>query len=238
MRESFEPLDANVSEASPPLCDRHTPVQLSSAASSSASRPFPRSQVLSWLQTQVPGPRFQHILRVEAMAINLANHHQLDAGKAAQAGLMHDLAKFFPPDRLLQMARADRLPLTPVDEADPRLLHAAVGAIVARDEFGICDEAVLNAIRNHTLGSPGMDSLSCVVFLADSLEPGRGNTSELAELRRLSTENLLQAMWRTCDYSLKQLLIARRLIHPRTVQTRNWFLQAAMQAHLPNHPAS
>jgi predicted HD superfamily hydrolase involved in NAD metabolism len=87
------------------------------------------------------------------------------------------------------------------------------------------DEEVLQAIANHTLGRPGMSSLSCIVFLADSLEPGRGNTPELEALRQLSCQNIYQAVWLTCDYSLKYLLETQRLIHPRTIATRNWFMQ-------------
>lgn len=189
-----------------------------------------RADVLAWLSDHVPDSRLQHILRVEELAIALARHHRLDCEKAAKAGLMHDLAKFFKPARLLQMARAEGLELTAVDEADPHLLHAEVGAIVARDEFGVHDSEVLDAIRHHTLGCPGMSPLSCVVFLADSLEPDRGDTPELEDLRRISYQNLDQAVWLTCDYSLRYLLSTRRLIHPQTIQTRNWFLQSARRA--------
>jgi predicted HD superfamily hydrolase involved in NAD metabolism len=110
------------------------------------------------------------------MSEALAQVHGLDSAKAAQAGLLHDLAKFFKPARLLHMAQAAGLELDAVDEANPHLLHAEVGAIVAKAEFDVQDEAILDAIRDHTLGQPGMSPLSCVVFLADSLEPGRGDT--------------------------------------------------------------
>ncbi len=186
-----------------------------------------RQKVLQWLDDHVPSARLEHILRVEEMAIALARHHTLDVEKAGQAGLMHDLAKYFKPQRLLDIARQERLPVDPVDEANPHLLHAEVGAIVARDEFGIEDEDVLQAIRNHTLGCPGMGALSCVVFLADSLEPGRGDTPELHALRQASRENLHQAVWQTCNYTLQYLLHNRQLIHPRAITTRNWFLQQA-----------
>lgn len=185
-----------------------------------------RQQVLTWLADQVPPARIEHILGVEQMAIALAQCHQIDVVKAAQAGLMHDLAKYFKPERLLEMAQAEGLEIDPVDEMNPHLLHAEVGAIVARDQFGIQDEAVLRAIANHTLGRPGMDDLSCVVFLADTLEPGRGDTPTLNHLRQASQQNLTQAVALTCDYSLHHLLEKRRLIHPRTVMTRNWFWQA------------
>lgn len=184
-----------------------------------------RSDILTWLQTHVPESRIRHILRVEAMSAELARHHNVDPGKAAQAGLMHDLAKFFKPDRLLAMAQQEGLVLDAIDRAVPHLLHADISAIVARDEFGITDDGILNAIANHTLGKPGMDPLSCIVFLADSLEPGRGKTEELETLRALSLDNLQTAVWRTADYGLQYLLRSNQLIHPRTVITRNWFLQ-------------
>ncbi|HEY9762452.1 MAG TPA: bis(5'-nucleosyl)-tetraphosphatase (symmetrical) YqeK [Trichocoleus sp.] len=186
-----------------------------------------RETVLDWLATNVPPQRLQHVLRVEEMALELARRHGLCQEAAAQAGLMHDLAKYFKPQRLLQMALAEGIPIDPVDELNPHLLHADVGAIVARDEFGVEDAMVLNAIANHTLGRPGMDALSCIVFLADTLEPGRGDTEALNALRQLSYEDLATAVYRTCDYTLTYLINKKRPIHPRALATRNWFLQAS-----------
>lgn len=228
MRESVQGLEPPFGDATH-LQALHPPPQQSSTTPSTQP-PFDhcsRERVIAWLAHQVPEARLQHILRVEQMAVELAQQHQLLVDKAAQAGLMHDLAKFFKPAKLLEMARAEGLNLDPVDEADPHLLHAEVGAIVARQEFGVQDTDVLDAIRNHTLGRPGMSPLSCVVFLADSLERGRGDTPELEALRQASREDLSKAVWLTCDDSLRYLLSKRRLIHPRTIQTRNWFLQAA-----------
>ncbi|PSB01016.1 phosphohydrolase [Merismopedia glauca CCAP 1448/3] len=184
-----------------------------------------REQVLSWLAQNVPTSRVKHILGVEQMAQELAYHYQLDATKAAQAGLMHDLAKYFKPEKLLQMAQKEGMQLNEVDISNPHLLHADVSAIVARETFGIEDLEILEAIANHTLGKPHMSQLSCIVFLADSLEPGRGDSPELEKLRKLSRENLHQAVWQSCDYSLKFLLSRRLLIHPRTIATRNWALE-------------
>ena len=181
-----------------------------------------REKVLAWLADRVPAKRIEHILGVEQMATELALHHQLDAQIAAQAGLMHDLAKYFKPQLLLEMAEAEGLLIDEVDVAAPHLLHADVSAIVARDEFGITDPEILQAIADHTLGRPGMSPMSCIVFLADTLEAGRGDTPELQSLRELSYQNLTQAVWRTCDYSLQYLLSTRCLIHPRTIRTRNW----------------
>jgi HD superfamily phosphohydrolase YqeK len=74
-----------------------------------------------------------------------------------------------------------------------------------------------------------MSALSCVVFLADSLEPGRGDDEILQTLRLTSSEDLIRAVWHTCDYSLQQLICARKQIHPRTVRTRNWAMTTALK---------
>lgn len=196
-----------------------------------------RQQVLSWLTSNVPESRIRHVLRVEQMAIDLAGLHNLDTSRAAQAGLMHDLAKYFKPQMLLQMAEAAALPLDRVDELNPHLLHADIGAIVAQQTFDVQDPEILAAIANHTLGSPGMSALSCVVFLADSLEPGRGNSPVLEALRQVSQHHLKQAVWMTCNYRLRQLTETGRLIHPRAVATRNWFLHPYPLNQLNQRPS-
>lgn len=186
-----------------------------------------REQVLSWLAENVSAHRLQHILGVEQMCRELAHIHQLNKQQAAQAGLMHDLAKFFQPKKLLQMAEIEGIEIDPICAKNPHLLHADISAIVARTEFGVTDPEVLAAIRNHTLGSPGMSQLSCIVFIADALEPNRGETRELNTMRQVSRQNLYQGLLQTCDYSLRYLLNTSRTIHPRTILTRNWALREA-----------
>jgi len=200
-----------------------------------SSAEYQREQILSWLAENVPESRTQHILRVEKMAMQLAQQHHLDVHKAATAGLLHDLAKYFLPTRLLEMAKAAKLELTAVDLANPHLLHADISAIIAAEEFGVTDSEILQAIANHTLGKPGMDQLSCVVFLADSIEPGRGNHPQLEAIRKICVLNLYQAVWMTCDRTLSHLIATGALMHPRMVLTRNWALQMS-PAKSPQKP--
>ena len=192
-----------------------------------------RDSIIKWLADHVPESRLQHILRVEAFSAELAQCHGVNPDQAAQAGLMHDLAKYFKPNKLLKMATKEGLSIDAVFAANPHLLHANVSAIVARDEFGVVDPAMLGAIANHTLGQPGMDDLSCIVFLADSLEPGRGDTDSLKGLRQVSQENLHQAVYMNCDYTLHYLMKTSRVIHPRVIETRNWFLKSTKTTAAP-----
>ncbi|MGK7941000.1 MAG: bis(5'-nucleosyl)-tetraphosphatase (symmetrical) YqeK [Crocosphaera sp.] len=180
-----------------------------------------REQVINWLKQNVSEHRLQHILGVEKMCEELAICHKIDKEKAAQAGLMHDLAKFFPPPKLLAMAKKEYNEIDCVCLSNPHLLHADVSAMVARDTFRVTDEDVLSAIRNHTLGNPEMDDLSCIVFIADALEPNRGDTPELEKMRQVSWTNLYKSVQLTCEYSLQYLMKHNKTIHPRAILTRN-----------------
>ncbi len=181
-----------------------------------------RDRIISWLKKNVSDHRLQHILGVEETCITLARCHQLNESQAAQAGLMHDLAKFFPPQKLLKIASEAKIPIDEVCLQNPHLLHAEVSAVVAQEEFKVEDPQILAAIGNHTLGAPQMSKLSCVVFIADVLEPNRGDNAELAAMRIVATNNLYKCVQQTSDYSLKYLLSKQKIIHPRTVLTRNW----------------
>ena len=183
-----------------------------------------REEVIRWLDENVTKKRIKHILGVEQMCADLAEKHNCDVKLAAKAGLMHDLAKYFPPQKLLKIAQAHNIELDSITEKHPHLIHGDVSAIIAQQEFGVTNPLVLEAISNHTLGQPEMDKLSSIVFIADKLEPSRGNSSQLNQMRQVSQENLHKALTMVCNYSLSYLLQCNQLIHPRTILTRNWAL--------------
>ncbi|GAB4523234.1 MAG: bis(5'-nucleosyl)-tetraphosphatase (symmetrical) YqeK [Pleurocapsa sp.] len=188
-----------------------------------------RDRILTWLAHNVSEHRLKHILGVEQTCIELARCHHLDEKQAALAGLMHDLAKFFSPQKLLRIAQKHKIPIDSVCANHPHLLHAEVGAIVARQEFATDDPEILTAIGNHTLGTPNMSKLSCLVFVADTLEPNRGDSAELSAMRQLAKKNLYKCVQQTSDYSLKYLVSNQKIIHPRAILTRNWALAAAKE---------
>jgi len=140
--------------------------------------------------------RYVHTLRVARMAMQLARRYRDDVDRALLAGMLHDLARLYSDERLLEESRARGLSISAFEEEHPRVLHARLGAEIARDDFGINDERVLSAIRYHTLGAGSMNALDAIVYLADSLEPGR-NFEERAALERLAFRDLNAAMRET-----------------------------------------
>lgn len=65
------------------------------------------------------------------------------------------------------------MPIDAFERANPIVLHARLGAELARDEFGENDPLVLSAIAKHTVADAEMSRLDTIVYLADGLEPGR-----------------------------------------------------------------
>ncbi|MFS8512340.1 MAG: bis(5'-nucleosyl)-tetraphosphatase (symmetrical) YqeK, partial [Planifilum fulgidum] len=97
-----------------------------------------------------------------------------------------------------------------------------------REELGVDDEEVLNAIRSHTTGRPGMSLLEKVVFLADYIEPGR-SFSGVEEVRRLAREDLDRAILKALDNTIVYLVERGFKVYPLTILTRNDFLDKIPQ---------
>ncbi|MGH7715613.1 MAG: bis(5'-nucleosyl)-tetraphosphatase (symmetrical) YqeK [Vulcanimicrobiaceae bacterium] len=136
--------------------------------------------------------RYAHTLRVARMAVRLARRWGENVECARTAGMLHDLARLYADQRLLDESRAHGLSVSAFDLEHPRVLHARLGAELAKQRYGV-DERVLSAIRAHTLGSGSMNLLDAIVYLADSLEPGR-DFDERADLERLAYRDLHAAM--------------------------------------------
>lgn len=117
--------------------------------------------------------RWAHTLGVTRAAEGLAREHGEDVARARLAGLVHDIARLWSGERLLAECERRGLGVDAFERAHPVVLHARIGAELARDEFGIDDPTVLSAIRRHTLGAGDMSRLDAILFLADALEPGR-----------------------------------------------------------------
>jgi predicted HD superfamily hydrolase involved in NAD metabolism len=118
-------------------------------------------------------PRYRHVLGVARMAEKLARRYGASTLKARTAGLLHDVARQWSPDELLAYAAVHGLAIDDAERAAPVLLHARVGADVARREFGVDDRDTLAAIETHTVAVTGMSDLQKIVFIADSCEPSR-----------------------------------------------------------------
>ncbi len=138
--------------------------------------------------------RYRHSLGVEEVAYDLALIHGSDTEKASIAGILHDCAKPLSDDELRKECVRLKLPVTEIEEQRALLLHAKVGAVYARDRFGIQDQDILNAIKYHTTGRPNMSLLEKIIFIADYIEPYRKPLPGIDRIRWTAYEDLDQAV--------------------------------------------
>ncbi len=137
--------------------------------------------------------RYAHVVRVARLAGRLAHRHGEDAGRARLAGLLHDLARLYSAERLVAECEARDMPIDAFEGRNPIVLHARLGAELARERFGIDDPGVLAAICRHTVAAARMSRLDTIVYLADGLEPGR-HFAEREELLTLAFRDLDAAL--------------------------------------------
>jgi len=137
--------------------------------------------------------RYQHTLGVIETSILLAARHDVDMRKAYQAALLHDYAKELKEEEKLEMCKRYAIPLDDVQKSSIGLMHGQIGAEMARLEFSIEEDDILNAISYHTTGRAGMGRLECIIKIADNIEPNRPDYPGLEVIRRLALYNVNRA---------------------------------------------
>lgn len=166
--------------------------------------------------------RYGHCVRVARMSENLARAHGADPAKARLAGMLHDLARLYSAQQLLRESAEHGLEIDEYAREHPVVLHAPLSAALARDLFGVTDEQVLSAISKHTLGAGQMSALDCILYLADSLEPGR-DFPERPELAALAERDLAGAMRATIRSTLRYLTQRHLPVAPQTAAAMRTF---------------
>jgi predicted HD superfamily hydrolase involved in NAD metabolism len=183
--------------------------------------------IVAQLSKTLSAKRLQHSIGVSKTAEKLAECFGCDKIKARLAGILHDLAREVPVDKMLSEAHAFGIVVNDMEKAEPILLHAPLAAKLAQTKFQIHDVEILQAIFLHTTGGSHMSSLDKIIYLADVIEPGR-NGNDLEELRELAYRDLDKAMLMALDQSIRYILARSRLLHPATIEARNELLMKKM----------
>lgn len=169
--------------------------------------------------------RFAHSLSVARTSVQLAELYGESPLKAEQAGLLHDCAKCLPLKEMQHIAIENHLS----DDADvlasDALLHSIVGACLAEQLYGMTDPDVLEAIRFHNTGYPGMSRLAMCVCLADFMEPLRDSFPLLEKVRFLSRTSLEKALLLSLEGTVDYVKARGWYLYPRTCDTIAWLRQ-------------
>ena len=174
------------------------------------------------LQQSLKPKRYEHSIRVYETALKMAEHFHADKQKVALAALLHDCGRQIPKEKSVAKAKELGIPVDPVEEAQPILLHAKLGVYYAVHKYGVSpdDTEVLDAIRYHSTGTADMTKTAKIVFLADLIEPGR-DFEGVEEIREASFQELDRGMLLSYDNTIRYLLEDGLLIHPDAIAGYN-----------------
>ena len=104
------------------------------------------------------------------------------------------------------------------------ILHGPIGAYLISKLCGVKDEALLDAIREHTIGGLQMSLLSKCLFVADAIEDGRDYPG-VDVAREIATKNIDDAVFYLLKHTLEFLLEKEVSIFPKTIEVYNHYLK-------------
>lgn len=175
------------------------------------------------LQTKLSKRRYEHTLGVEYTCCALAMRYGADMNQARIAGLLHDCAKHYSGEKQIEKCTEFGLSVSEYEKAFPELLHAKVGAYLAKEKYGIEDKEIIDAIACHTTGKPGMTLLEKILYIADYMEPNRDRAPHLTEIRELAFKDLDACLLMILSGTLTYLKSKGSVIDPQTEATYNFY---------------
>lgn len=164
-------------------------------------------EIIEWLKTNLNEERFIHSLGTAKCAKELAAKFGLNEDKAYIAGLLHDCAKCFSNEKLLEIIH-NNIDVEESEMLNYKTLHAPVSAFYAQNTFDVSDDEILSAIRWHTLGRLDMTDFEKIIFLADKIEPETRDKEYAAIIRSYLEEDngLNKALLKCYKETIKSLV--------------------------------
>ena len=173
------------------------------------------------LKAALTEKRFIHSLGVRDEAVRMAKLFGCDEEKAYIAGLLHDCAKYPAIEKEERKIIEYNLCFDELTMLCRPVVHAPLGAVVAKKEYGITDSEILDAIRFHTTAREDMSLLGKIIYVADMTEPSR-EFEGVELLRSLSHKSIDEAFVEALRQSLVFNLKKKTIIHTDTLKAWNW----------------
>ncbi len=183
------------------------------------------NKIKEYLYINLSKLRLEHSLSTSLICVELCSRFGLDEKKGRLAGIAHDIFREVSLTEAMIHSLTDGYPLCKEEKIHPVLLHGRLGAQMLKNDFGLEDEEILQAVRWHTSGHPDMGKLGQVLFIADYIEPGRDhiNAAFKNEISKLDLDDMTLvilnkqiAYLRSCGYHISS---SSMLLHDKLLNT-------------------
>jgi len=167
--------------------------------------------------------RYNHTIGVAYTAASLAMKYEISIEQAFLAGILHDCAKCISDQKLLEKCEQNNIIISEFERECPYLLHSKLGAFFAKSKYSVENQDILNAILYHTTGKPNMSMLEKIIFVADYIEPSRFKASNLDKIRKISFENIDNAVFFILKETIDYLTKTNSPIDPTSIETYDYY---------------
>lgn len=164
--------------------------------------------------------RYVHSINVAKSAQQLAIKYGANVEKAMIAGILHDITKEMPFDQQLQIIESNGIILNNVQSFSPKTWHAISGSALIKQEIGIVDEDILNAVKYHTSGRANMSLLEKIIFVADFIGEER-DYKGVDVMRSKAKKSLEEAMLYGVTFTIRDLAERQCAIDMNTLALYN-----------------
>lgn len=163
--------------------------------------------------------RYLHSIGTMKLAEKLAKQYHVNKEEAALTGLAHDIAKELSKEEQIKYIEENHIPIDEIEQKNTGLLHGKIGAHIVKIKYGF-SESMQKAIAYHTTGNPSMDTLAKIIFIADKAEETR-DYEDIEIVRALARKDLDQCLLYILDFTIKQNIDKKKVIHLNSILTRN-----------------
>lgn len=179
-------------------------------------------QLKKEIKAMLTPQRFQHSQGVEIFGLLLALKNDVDLYSVAIAALLHDVAKDLNLTVMQNLIKKGNIKMDGYCRLNTDLWHCYIGAYLAENKFSITDNAILEAIRSHSIGKPDMSLLEQILFVADYCEPHR-NVINAAHIRDMAIKDLNAATAEVYKYKQNYLASINITPHPRSIEAYSFY---------------
>lgn len=182
------------------------------------------AEFLEILKKRLTPQRLYHSICVAEQAKHLAEIFGGDTEKSYTAGLIHDIMRYEPPEKMIEMIESDGQTLKESEKNITVTLHAVAGEVYLRKELGVTDEEILSAVRYHTTGKEDMSLLQKIIYVADLTSEDR-EYPDVKEVRELAEKSLDKTCLRGLSFTIEDNARKCRPIHIDTVKAYNYLAE-------------
>lgn len=158
------------------------------------------STIVNKAKVEIPADTYRHVCNTVLYGLKLNTQLNLPYDKVFVACLLHDCAKHIHKIMV---------------DIPAKVVHQFEGVAVAKSEYGIDDNDILDAINYHTTGKADMTPLGKLVYCADMLEVDR-DYEGVEKLRSTIEEDFHTGFVACVNKSLEKLNKENNTIDPLT----------------------